>query len=76
MSKRQFIENYDGVHLMSAINDEYTICGMAFDSEYGVEGDGDFTQTSSTVVTCKSCIEEIMNCRGVKMKGQRDESSV
>ena len=52
------------VHLQSAINSEYSLCGDAFD---GCDTDGqvEHTETDKRVVTCPKCVEEIHNCRRV-----------
>lgn len=66
----RYAKNEDGqVHLISALNSEYTLCGDAFD---GGEGVGLPEQTPWTIcergpVTCQLCIKEIDNCRGVRV---------
>jgi len=61
------ISSNGDVHLMRALQGEHTLCGIAFDigSE---DGEEDLETTSSRTVTCESCILEIMNCRGVRVK--------
>jgi len=58
-------ENNKGVHLMSALNAEYTLCGDAYDggSEFEADGQTDVLDTNKRVVTCESCAIEIRNCR-------------
>lgn len=57
-------------HLTSGIQGEHTVCGYAFDSGGGQGANaaiGDEAAISNHgPVTCKFCIMEIDNCRGVK----------
>ena len=66
---RDFVENGDGVHLLSPLNREYTLCGDAFDiSDTEDEDDhgGVFVVTRKRAVTCENCAAVIRECRGVR----------
>lgn len=73
--KSVFAENEEGVHLLSPINAEYTLCGDAFDGQ-----PSDFTfdythtleheRTARRTVTCERCIQVILRCRGVRIKSR------
>ena len=71
MTAKEFVENADGVHLMSPHQGEYTLCGDAFDmasasgGEHGQEFD--FKPTRKRVVTCERCSTIINHCRGVSV---------
>jgi len=55
-------EGSDGVHFMSPLSPEYTLCGVAFDdNENNV-----ITPTDKRIVTCRQCIEVILACKTVK----------
>lgn len=63
-----FTENNNGVHLMSVLNPEHTLCGDAFDIGFCEnESCGDLTPTSKKTVTCPRCVKEIENCRGIRI---------
>lgn len=67
---KEFSENKEGVHLMSGLNAEYSVCGMAFDAGSTNDNeDGDLIKTDKKIVTCPNCIIEIKNCRNVKTQG-------
>lgn len=73
MTQKEFGEGNGCVHLMSALNAEYTLCGDAFDVYAGSDGKEsgvteDISKTNKKVVTCPRCIAEIENCRGVRIK--------
>lgn len=57
-----FMENTDGVHLMNPLNNEYTLCGDAFDcgSEKEINS---LKDTNKQSVTCSRCLEIIKLCR-------------
>ena len=61
LSKNKHMKNEDGVHLMSPCNEEYSLCGDAFDvrSEDGVS---EMEITKEMVITCRRCIEIIELC--------------
>lgn len=70
MSEKSYARSNDGiVHLVSAINGEFTIYGNAFDGD--ANNDPDDPHAWSTVkrgpVTCGKCATEILNCRNVKI---------
>jgi len=54
-----FCENADGVHLMAAVNSEYSLCGDAFDIDSTEPDLGMLVPTTKTRVTCERCIAEI-----------------
>jgi 4-hydroxy-3-methylbut-2-en-1-yl diphosphate synthase IspG/GcpE len=62
--KAEFEENEDGVHVLSPLFAEMTLCGDAFDSEYG---DG-LRKTRARVVTCPQCARVVKALRGVRVK--------
>lgn len=70
---RQFTENGLGVHLMSPLEGEYTLCGDAFDNEFGGSA-GEAKATTKRVVTCPRCITVITECRGVRTSIHRGAS--
>lgn len=55
------------VHLVSALSGEFTLCGDAFDGGDTCDG-ADWTEHKRGPVTCPLCIEEIVNCRGVRVR--------
>ncbi len=66
---KEYARSEDGlIHLVSAINGEYTVCGDAFDGglPIGEDNKSDWTKTAKSIVTCPVCVREIINCRGVK----------
>ena len=66
----EFTENADGVHLMSPIHSEYSLCGDAWDLNV-LDDMGDDMQmrpTRKRTVTCADCIRIIQACRGVRTK--------
>ena len=66
---KEFTENFDGVHLMSPLNSEYSLCGDAFDIHSSGDSDsGDLISTNKRTVTCEQCIKVIEACRGVRVK--------
>lgn len=78
MPRFNFGKSNDGlVHLVSALNGEYTLCGNAFDGDAdGQTNDPHaWTDTKHGPVTCPECSQEIENCRGVRTRhnerGQR-----
>lgn len=63
--------NNDGVHLMSSLNSEFSLCGDAFDidSLLNIEKDvSGIKNTEKNIVTCQRCIIEILNCKNVQFK--------
>jgi len=67
-----YAKSGDGlIHLTSALNSEFTICGDAFDGEANERIKDDSTCHSfckPQPITCPKCIVEIKNIRGVKIK--------
>ncbi len=77
MSEAKFAKSNDGlVHLISAINGEFTLCGNAFDGDAGLEHDPTnayaWKQSNKGPVTCERCATEIRNCRRVRIKANGD----
>jgi len=77
----RYAKSNDGfVHLVSALGNEYTLCGDAYEgstaSDCGKDPFSDIAQPTawefcdSGPVTCMNCCREIMNCRGVKIKSK------
>lgn len=67
---KEYMENAEGVHLMNALNGEYTLCGDAFDAHIS-ESDwpnGEMVATTKRVVTCERCCRIIEMCRGVRCR--------
>jgi hypothetical protein len=65
MSKRQFVENSEGVHLVSKA--EYTLCGVVIEGDLPI-GLEPCVDSEHKVVTCEGCIEILELCRGVRFK--------
>ena len=63
----KFVEAEGTVHLLSAINGEFTLCGDAFDLGDGVEQNYEWKRTKSRTVTCPRCARQIVDCRGVRV---------
>ena len=63
----KFVEAEGEVHIMSAINCEYTLCGDAFDLDSDEPG-YEQIPTDKRTVTCDRCIRETENCRGVRVR--------
>lgn len=62
-------ENSEGVHLLSPVNSEYTLCGDSWEHDKGVvEG---HVPTESRAVTCPRCISVIEACRAVRIRRPR-----
>lgn len=56
-------------HLISAYNNEYTLCGDAYnDPERSVGNHDAWVEVSDGPVTCLRCVAEIENCRGVRCR--------
>ncbi len=72
LRKAKFAQSADHlIHLIDGINDQYTICGDAF--EGGVEWDDNpnyswITLSAKQAVTCPACARQIQQCRGVQVK--------
>ena len=66
--KHNFTKTVDGICLVNPLNDEYTLCGDAFDIDNLYRSD-EYTyheQTKERVVTCHRCIAILKYCKGVK----------
>lgn len=59
-----FLQDSDGVHYMSPIDREFTICGKSWDGECG---DDPMTPTKKRTVTCAKCAEFLRACRGIRI---------
>ncbi len=46
---------------------EHSLCGWAYDKG-GEEGEEDLKPTKKRIVTCDLCIDQILNCRNVRIK--------
>jgi hypothetical protein len=71
MPRFDYAKSNDGrVHLVSALNGEYTLCGDAYDGGLAIDEDNqsDWTGQKSGPVTCPKCIKEIESCRGVRVQ--------
>jgi hypothetical protein len=64
----KYAKSADGlIHLISAVNSDYTICGDAYDGENGDCADSQsWGQCKSGPVTCPKCAAQIRQCRGVR----------
>lgn len=72
-----YCKSNDGlVHLVSAVNREYTLCGDAFDGDAdGSEHDpAAWHYVKRQPITCHQCANEIENCRGVRIKRHNDRT--
>lgn len=66
MTRKQFAENKDGVHLVSPLNEEFTLCGDALEGSASDEQEIDPALiTKSRTVTCPKCATTVLHCRGV-----------
>lgn len=68
-----FAESNDGlVHLVSAANSEYTVCGDAWEGFSDDDGDWSdeiptaWKDTKKRTVTCPKCAAVVRDCRGVR----------
>ena len=67
MSKTLFAKSDDGViHLVSAINKEFTLCGNAFDGDNDDKKKWEFIKRKN--ITCEECWKEILNCKNVRAR--------
>lgn len=67
----RYAKSNDGlIHLLSANNSEYTLCGDAFDGEAdGIKDDPvAHLPCAKQAITCPRCIVEIKNIKSVKIK--------
>lgn len=62
-SKKSFMENDEGVHLMHP-EEEGTLCGMFWDESNGLE------DTKKKVVTCKICCRMLKFFKTVKFRSK------
>jgi hypothetical protein len=63
------------IHLISSLNNEFTICGIRYDHGDDKDDLGNiidknlsrlsWEKTNKKKITCEFCIREILNCRGV-----------
>jgi len=65
----KYAKSGDGlIHLISAANVEYTICGDAYDGQDGdCDGDSSWVRCNSGPITCPKCAAQIRQCRGVQI---------
>jgi hypothetical protein len=65
----KYARSADGlIHLISAINAEYTICGDAYDGESGEsKEDWSWKPCKSGPVSCPKCTAQILQCRRVRV---------
>lgn len=73
-SDTEFAENSEGVHVVTPLQGEHTLCGDAFeqDDHIGTEG---WMPTRKRVVTCHRCALVILACRGVRLGVNRPKST-
>lgn len=66
----EFGEDKQGVHFMLG---EMTLCGFAFDVDSESDWEhGKLEDTMKTTVTCKECIDVILQCRKVRTYRKKD----
>lgn len=72
---KEFKENLAGVHLMHALNGEFTLCGDAWGAHMSERdwADGELVATTKRVVTCARCCQVIDLCRGVRCEPRARE---
>ena len=65
----KYARSKDGlIHLISAVNSEFTMCGDAYDGEHGNENDPQsWIACKANLVTCPRCAAQIRQCRRVKI---------
>lgn len=71
MPRFDYAKSEDGlVHLVSALNGEFTLCGDAYDGGLAVDEDNksNWQCHKRGPVTCPRCVSEIKNCRGVRVR--------
>ena len=66
------------IHLLSALNCEFTLCGNAFEGDgtdiINIKNDPNaHTRCKKGPVTCENCIKEIKNARHVKIKESHND---
>ena len=68
---KTFVKNSEGVHVMGALNGEYTLCGDSFDmaeASGGEHGEDLILRvTKEKIITCPRCTEIVLACRGVRV---------
>ena len=63
-----YMKNKDGVHLMDAVQgNEFTLCGDSFDIHVDDPSLGKLKSVKPQPITCPSCTEIILLCRGVEV---------
>jgi len=70
-----YARSEDGiVHLISAIDSEFTLCGDAFDGGAGVglPEQAPWDNCKHGPVTCPRCITQINNCRGARVRREQE----
>lgn len=71
MAAFDYAKSNDGrIHLVSAINGEFTLCGNAFDGDADGQASDPhaWEEVKRGPVTCENCIREIENCRGIRVR--------
>lgn len=54
-----YMKNADGVHFISCINSEFSICGDAYDISDVSPESGDMENVTAQPITCPKCKEQI-----------------
>lgn len=63
-----YYEDDRGVHFMSPLQSEFTICGDAFDVDAVDDALSQLKPTSKRTVTCPQCVKLIRALRGIRTK--------
>lgn len=64
--RKRFVETSDGVHLVSPLNGEFTLCGDALEGSASDDAEIEAAAaTKSRTVTCPKCATVVLHCRGV-----------
>ena len=75
--ERDFVRTEDGIHLVSPLNGEYTLCGDAFDRDDSENEPGaKWYPTTRRVLTCPKCVAVAMACRGVRCEAAEPAGKV
>jgi len=77
----KYAKSGDGlIHLISAVNVEYTMCGNAYDGIWAdafvPDASNDpcaWEQCKSAPITCPNCAAQIRQCRGVRIAAVADK---
>ena len=67
MGDRQLVENALGVHVVSPLESEYTLCGDSMEVSLHEGPSHEWRETKRRIVTCPRCMTVILEVRGVRV---------